>query len=244
MTARGTVAISWRHGAAAVLLLANLGLSCDMARADDHPCLNLPAPAALPVCEDALTVTPSSVPIARRLAHLRLTHGDSPSALNLYVDLANRLPDDAEAQFELGAAYGTFNMNREAILPLERAVQLRPDYLVAYQVLAIAYGFTGNRAGAFAALSAAAELGSATDMYEIGMMHLTGNGVATDPARAVTWIRRAAEGGHIGAMQKLAELYAQGRSGILRDANQAREWLRRMEAAEAMLDAQNTKSGN
>lgn len=77
-----------------------------------------------------------------------------------------------------------------------------------------------------------ADQGDANAQLNVGMMYDTGQGVAEDPARAVSLYRQSAERGHPAAQYNLGMMYASGR-GIERDASQAKFWFE--EAAEQGL---------
>lgn len=54
-------------------------------------------------------------------------------------------------------------------------------------------------------LRAMAERGDATAQFNLGTMYQEGDGVAQDEAEAARWMRTAAEQGHAGAREWLAE---------------------------------------
>jgi|EP01044_Picomonas_judraskeda_P002162 TPR repeat protein len=71
-----------------------------------------------------------------------------------------------------------------------------------------------------------AQAGSAAAQFDIAKRYLDGNGVVSDDAEAVRWLRRAATQGHVGAQHRLALCLAEGR-GAPRDTSDAVQWLRR-----------------
>jgi hypothetical protein len=188
-------------------------------------------------CETALREDPDNLASLGRLALARFVAGRYMEGLDLYRQWAERAPFDAEAQFQLGAAHATLNMNREALAPLRRAVQLKPDFVAAHRVLAIAATFAGEPAEALAETVAAAELGDVTEMYSAGLMYLDGFGTAPQRTRGLDWVRRAADGGHIGAMRRLGDIYFGGEYGLDPDEAAAQRWHLRAREAERALDA-------
>ena len=70
----------------------------------------------------------------------------------------------------------------------------------------------------------AAEQGSVSGQYGLGVIYLNGEGVAQDDAEAAVWFRRAAEQGDIWAQLRLSDMYKNGR-GIPQDHTLAHMWL-------------------
>ncbi|MHC4258476.1 MAG: tetratricopeptide repeat protein, partial [Planctomycetota bacterium] len=54
-------------------------------------------------------------------------------------------------------------------------------------------------------------------------MYSTGQGLPPDDARAVEWLRKAAEQGHLDAQCDLGMMYQSGR-GVKRNMNHAIQW--------------------
>lgn len=80
----------------------------------------------------------------------------------------------------------------------------------------------------------AAAQGDAEGEFGLGSMYAAGEGVGRDPAEARKWITRAAQKGHPGAINALAQAYITGGLGIdeaQRNGAEALHWIRR--AAEA-----------
>lgn len=73
-------------------------------------------------------------------------------------------------------------------------------------------------------LREAAEAGDLEACYQLGQAFLQGDAHRPkDDLSAVLWLRKAAEGGHRGAMRALAEAYRRGH-GVLRDPRAAARW--------------------
>ena len=70
----------------------------------------------------------------------------------------------------------------------------------------------------------AAEQGTATAQFNLGLMYETGRGVRQDYAQAAGWFRKAAEQGDAYAQHNLALMYAFGR-GVPQNYTIAKEWL-------------------
>lgn len=56
-----------------------------------------------------------------------------------------------------------------------------------------------------------AEAGDAQSQYQLGLMHLDGEGVEADDAMALKWFTMAADQGYMPSLVRLAELYYTGR---------------------------------
>lgn len=67
--------------------------------------------------------------------------------------------------------------------------------------------------------------GEAYAQYNLGLMHLVGEGVDQDAATGANWIRRAADQGHVAATYTMGLLYLQG-TGVTRDWVEAYAWMR------------------
>lgn len=93
----------------------------------------------------------------------------------------------------------------------------------AYYLL---FGRRRQHAWRFRRLVDAAEAGDAEAAFRLGSDYLKGMpGLAPDALSAAVWFRRAAEGGHRGAMAALGEALRSGH-GIRRDAKEADAWIR------------------
>ena len=105
---------------------------------------------------------------------------DNPSTQELADLRARAEQGDADAQFSLGAMYGTGNG-----VPQDFAEALRWYRL-------------------------AAEQGDADAQFSLGAMYAAGNGVPQDYAEAARWCRLAAEQGHARAQSVLGVMYDTG----------------------------------
>ncbi len=76
----------------------------------------------------------------------------------------------------------------------------------------------------------AAASGDRNAQYNVGLMHLKGQGVIADDQEAARWFRKAAVLGQVEAQAFLGALYADGQ-GVVQDYEQAAYWLAK--AAEA-----------
>lgn len=70
--------------------------------------------------------------------------------------------------------------------------------------------------------------GHPESQYDLGYMHLLGEGVAQDPEVAVRWLRSAANAGYSEAIRVLADVYASGGHGVAADEAVAAQWATRL----------------
>ncbi|MDR0247753.1 MAG: sel1 repeat family protein [Burkholderiales bacterium] len=83
----------------------------------------------------------------------------------------------------------------------------------------------------------AAEQGHATAQYILGVVYLSGWGVAQNDAEAVNWFRKAAEQGNADAQNNLGRMYANGR-GVAKDDAEATKWYSKA-AEQGSMEAKN-----
>ena len=88
----------------------------------------------------------------------------------------------------------------------------------------------------FQSTKAKAEKGDADAQFTLGVMYAKGNGVAKDPAQAVTWYRTAADHGNAPAQFNLGVMYATG-DVVEKDYAEAVKWYRKA-ADQGNADAQ------
>jgi TPR repeat protein len=81
------------------------------------------------------------------------------------------------------------------------------------------------RKRAIADLKEVAYAGDVNAQVHLGVIYLTGDGVAKDDAEAVKWLRKAADQDSALAERYLAEMYFKGR-GVPADNEEAAKWLR------------------
>src|ERR1700692_738783 len=78
---------------------------------------------------------------------------------------------------------------------------------------------------AIADLKEIAYAGNVSAQVQLGVIYLTGDGVAKDDVEAVKWLRKAADQDNPLAERYLAEMYFKGR-GVPADVTEAAKWLR------------------
>ncbi len=68
---------------------------------------------------------------------------ENSRAIDTYKQAVRINPDDAEAHYNLGVAYGDSGMYKEAIEEYKQAIRINPDYAEAHHDLGVIYGDFG-----------------------------------------------------------------------------------------------------
>jgi len=66
--------------------------------------------------------------------------------------------------------------------------------------------------------------GDIKSMYELGMRYQSGRGVNLDLTVGRQWLEKAAKYGNARAMQRLGDMYTDGRGGVAVDLNAGMDW--------------------
>ena len=187
-------------------------------------------------CERAVAEHPNDLALKRRYALSLIVSGAPWHAIEIYREVAARSQDDAEAQFDYAAGLGTVNRFPDAIAPIERALALKPDEPRYERLADIIYERTGKHEKLFQVTLREAHQGDRIAMYEIGLFYADGVGVKRDDMKALDWLERAAARDHVGAMDRLAEVYLEGKLGQPIDLTQAETWAAKAKAARLATD--------
>jgi len=144
-----------------------------------------------------------------------------------------------EQQLERGlAAYdaGRYGEALGHLEPLARGADAQASFLVGRMYLN-GSGVHRDAVEAIRWLKSAAEKGSVSAAFELGVIYSAGNDVIPkDEVEAVKWFRRAAENGDAPAMNALGVMYATGR-GVAENHAEATRWYERG-AKRGHVDAQ------
>jgi len=95
----------------------------------------------------------------------------------------------------------------------------------------------------------AAEQGSASAQFMLGLMYADGHGVPKDEAKAMQWWHMAAEQGNANAQSTLGFVYANGKCSVPKDEIRAAHWYGQAAEqgdtnAQSMLEKLNFPSGH
>ena len=108
---------------------------------------------------------------------------------------------------------------------------LKPDFVEAEIVLSIALEMLGRFEEAVEAKRRAAALGDDGAMFELTEAFAAGVTEKVSEGEARTWIERAADMGHIGAIEWMVDVYREGLLGEQADPDKAQQWRRRLRDA-------------
>jgi len=222
-----------------ILVPAALVLAATAARADETAatqCIREANDGNIAACERAVAASPDDSALRRKLALSMIVAGAAERAIEVYRDAARLSPDDAEAHYDLAVALGTLSRFPEAVAPIERALALKPDEPRYERLADIVYGRVGAHDKLFRVTLREAEQGDRIAMYEVALLYAEGTGVAADDARALGWMKRAAERAHVGAMDRLVEVYLEGKLGQRIDPAEAEIWARKAREARLARD--------
>jgi tetratricopeptide (TPR) repeat protein len=191
-----------------------------------------PARAVKP-CEEALIDDPEDLLALKRLADFYLGNHGEWHAVELYARRIELDPENPEAYFDHAAALATLWYFAEASPSMHQALRLDPDNVMTQRLAAIVFEQSGEAEAAFAAHLALAEAGETIGMYDLAKDYRDGTGTAADPAGALRWFAAAAEGGHVLAMEHLADGLEAGSFGQPADPAAAAAWRAAAKAARA-----------
>jgi TPR repeat protein len=181
-------------------------------------------------CRQALAEQPGDLALRRHLAHSLTIMADYQAAIGVLRDIAKERPNDPRAHYDLAGLLGAIRRYEEAAAPIETAIRLDPENILAYQAAAVIYAQIGRMKDAVAITNRAAARGDTASMYEMSLYYQDGIGVPANNEKAVYWARQAAEGDHVAAMQRMSAIYLEGILGQKRDPEKAAEWAQRVRA--------------
>lgn len=194
---------------------------------DAHTCAIRARDGDVSACQRAVANNPDDPAMGRHLATALMALGDYDAAVDAYRANAARRPESARAQYEFAAMLGFVRRYAEAVAPIEAALRHEPDNLVALKLAAMVFHQTDREPDSFRATSRAAQLGDSGAMFDMIWHYENGRGVAADPRAALTWAGRAAEAGHVAAMDLMVEIYLVGLYGEAPDDTKAESWAMR-----------------
>lgn len=183
--------------------------------------------AAVEVCAAAVKAHPGDEALHRRLAYLYVEIDRYDRAIETLTAMARRWPDHWQPHYDLAQIYAFVRGYAAAVAPIEKAIALRPKDSQSLMLAVAIYSSLKRETEAFQAALRAAELGDRVAMYLVSYHYEEGLGVRADPKKAGQWLLRAAEAGHVAAMDRVTELYLEGGLGLQADDRQAELWATR-----------------
>lgn len=183
------------------------------------------------VCRRAVGAHPKDPDVRRNYAISLSFNGAYDSAARQYAAVTRLTPNSHRAHYELGWFYAFKRQYGEAVRPIERAMALKPRHLKYMRLAAIIFAATKLRQKRFAIVREAAELGDQIMMFELAFLYADGDGVKENLAETLKWLIRAANKGHVLAMDRLADAYLNGKLGAKKDRKRADFWARKAQQA-------------
>lgn len=190
-------------------------------------CARLARQGNFRICQRAVAAVPNDPRVRRHYGLSLSAAGDYTGAIEQFRKIAELTPNDPVAHFEHAWMLAFVRRYPEAIAPIERALALKPDYRRALIVAAIIYATERRQTDRLRVVLAAARLGERIAMFDAYDLHLNGIGTARDDRAAFQWLHRAAVAGHVGAMDRLVQIYLNGGLGQPQDLKAAARWATR-----------------
>jgi len=215
-----------RHMALVILATGALALAAGAAPAQTlaERCAAGAAAGGFATCAAAVAERPANPALRRLYAQSLAKAADYEGAVREYREVTRLAPQDARAFYEYGWMLAFVRRYAEAVAPIEDAIRLRPDHVPSYSAATIVYQMVKRPADALRMALAGAERGDSVAMFDTYTFFLDGTGTAKDDAEAYRWLTRAAEAGHVMAMDRLAALFLNGGLGQAPDERKAEEW--------------------
>jgi len=184
-------------------------------------------------CAVAVAEQPADPALRRLYAQSLAKAADYDGAVREYGEVTRLAPADGRAFYEYGWMLAFVRRYREAVDPIEEAIRLRPDHAPSYRAATIIYQIIKRPEDVLRMALAGAKLGDSIAMFDAYECYLAGTGTAKDDAQAYAWLVKAAEAGHIMAMDRLAALFLNGGLGQAADERKAEDWATKARLARA-----------
>jgi len=175
-------------------------------------------------CQKAVKDDPKNPVLRRHYARAMSFRGLYQSAIDQYRLITTIRPAEARSWYDYGYMLAFARRYKEAVVPLEKAVKINPSYIAALRILAISYAKEKRAAQVFRVTLSMARLGDRIAMFETSIFFQEAYGVGRDAIKAHQWLVKAAEAGHIGAMDRLVRVYQNGQLGQARSDRKAEFW--------------------
>ena len=190
----------------------------------------LTAPAAacptIAACELALQRAPRDAGVRRDYGQMLLRAGAYDEALESYRQAVALAPEDARSHEALGAALAFLRDYAGAMPELEQAVALDPGAVQSLRMLQIVQDGLRLREAAIGTARKLADRGDVLAMYDLAVAL-----EQSEPEQAAMWLKRAAEAGHVAAMDQLAQAHFDGALGPASNAAEGETWATRAREA-------------
>jgi TPR repeat protein len=184
-------------------------------------------------CAAAVEAAPGDAGLRRFYAQSLAKAADYEGSIGQYREVTRLTPADARAFYEYAWMLAFVRRYAEAVEPIETSIRLRPDHVESYRAATIIYQIIKRPDDEFRVALGGARLGDPISMFDVHACFAAGRGTQRDEAQALHWLERAAEAGHVTAMDKLAAIFLNGGFGRAPDETKAEEWATRARLARA-----------
>lgn len=175
-------------------------------------------------CAVAVEAAPRDTAIRRLYAQSLAKAADYDGAVREYGEITRLTPSDGRAFYEYAWMLAFVRRYAEAVEPIEQSMRLRPDHIESIRAATIIYQLTKRHADVLRVSLAGARLGDPISMFDLFDCYAEGRGTPRDENQAYQWLLKAAETGHVTAMDRLAEVFLNGGLGRSPDGGKAEEW--------------------
>ncbi len=184
-------------------------------------------------CAAAVAAAPADPALRRLYAQSLARAADYDGSIGQYREITRLTPSDGRAFYEYAWMLAFVRRYADAVEPIEQSMRLQPTHIESYRAAAIIYEIIKRPEDVFRVSLAGARLGDPIAMFDTYDCYAEGRGTAKDDAQAFHWLEKAADAGHVTAMDRLAELYLNGGLGRAADEKKAEEWATKARLARA-----------
>lgn len=182
-------------------------------------------------CAAAVAAAPADIALRRLYAQSLAKAADYDGAVRQYGEITRLAPADGRAFYEYAWMLAFVRRYADAIEPIEQSMRLQPAHIESIRAATIIYQLTKRHADVVRVSLAGARLGDPVSMFDLFDCYAEGRGTAKDENQAFLWLQKAAETGHVTAMDRLAALFLNGGLGRAPDGGKAEEWATRARLA-------------
>ena len=148
-----------------------------------------------------------------------------------FREMTKKWPESWRAHYDLATVYSYIRAYGYALPAIETAVKFNGRNINALTLAVVIYKNLKRNGDAFRLALRAAKLGDVGSMAVTAFNYEEGVGTVKDPDKAIRWLRLAALGGHVGAMNRMSMLFLEGGLGLKPDEAKAKKWAERSRQA-------------
>jgi TPR repeat protein len=175
-------------------------------------------------CAAAVAAAPRDTAVRRLYAQSLAKAADYDGAVRQYGEITRLAPGDGRAFYEYAWMLAFVRRYAEAIEPIERSMKLQPAHIESIRAATIIYQLTKRHVDVLRVALAGAQLGDPVSMFDLFDCYAEGLGTPKDENQAFLWLVKAAETGHVTAMDRLVDVFLNGGLGRSPDSGKAEEW--------------------